>query len=184
MIARRVAEENRKLRDLLKEHGYADEQIEQYVKSTMAADGAGSVSPQSSTIAAHTLEQSLTPRPLAVSEPSPSFTLQSQVKTITPSPPAMHSLPSWGTISAETTPHFNTPVPDVPVLSPSNSQIYSNMPMGNVIPGHDTQHYAQSADAFGVDASQTVVTSQPPSAYYPTSYPQQGSEYYGPGRGY
>lgn len=184
MIARRVAEENRKLRDLLREHGYADEQIEQYVKSTMTADGTGSVSPQSSTIAAHTLEQSLTPRPLAVSEPSPSFTLPSQVKTITPSPPAMHSLPSWETISAEATPHFNAPGTDVSGLSPSTPQIYSNIPMGNTITGHDTQPYAQSAGSFGVDVSHTVVTSQPPSAYYPTSYPQQGSEYYGPGRGY
>lgn len=184
MIARRVAEENRKLRDLLKEHGYADEQIEQYVQSTMTADGTGNVSPQSSTIAAHTLEQSLTPRPLAVSEPSPSFTLPSQAKTMTPSPPAMHSLPSWETISAEATPPFNTPGADVPGLSSSTPQIYSNMSMGNVIAGHDTQSYAQPAGSFGVDVPHTVVTSQPPSTYYPTSYPQQGSEFYGPGRGY
>ncbi|TQS33537.1 hypothetical protein Golomagni_06114, partial [Golovinomyces magnicellulatus] len=89
VAARRVAEENKKLRELLREHGYSDDYIMHYLKtSTQHQDGLVS---QGSASGIQALEQTMVTRRPTIIDPSSSFTLPSQMIATSTSPPDMPS---------------------------------------------------------------------------------------------
>ncbi|KAH8173233.1 hypothetical protein LIA77_07488 [Sarocladium implicatum] len=91
MGARRVAEENRQLRELLHAHGVDDRRIAQHVQNVAATSEAasGTIPPMAGASTVQSLEQLMAPRrPLPLEPPGPPFTVLSQANReySTPSP--------------------------------------------------------------------------------------------------
>jgi hypothetical protein len=104
MGARRVAEENRQLRDLLHAHGVDDRRIAQHVQHIAANSEvtSGTIPPIAGESAVQTLEHLMAPRrPTPLEPPGPAFTILSQASRehLAPSPDAA-DFPEWESTSA------------------------------------------------------------------------------------
>lgn len=154
VAARKVAEENKKLRDLLKEHGFSDEYITRYIQSGQSTSIAGGPDRSGdSSAAVHSLQQVIAPRRLASFDSNSPFMLPSQMmpSSSTASAANMQASSSWDRMS-----------------SCETSSTYSQQQDNQLeMAGQDTNIYPATMFATGsMQTGSGAYTTQPPAASY------------------
>lgn len=155
VAARKVAEENKKLRDLLLEHGFSDEYIARYLQRPERQQQPSSSTQLDPSATVQSLHQVIAPRRLASLESSSPFMLPSQIMPST-SPGSVATIQtsaSWDSLSGDTSSSYNQQQDsqlDGSSLSSTENQMYS----AGMFSGPNSMQSGTGA-----------YTTQPPAAY-------------------
>ncbi|KAJ6444409.1 kyphoscoliosis peptidase [Purpureocillium lavendulum] len=168
VAARRVAEENKQLRELLNRYGFSDEYIANYLQSgaTATPDSAQTsfrANDPASTV--QSLQQLLVPRRPAGLDQGIVFQLPSQSSRETSSASASTASSSlWDPAHTTMAAYGHHPQPMAappPVMATPNQEPYTSPAFGNAIPARQDPFASQQHQAMLSDPRQGIVTTQP-----------------------